>query len=112
MTSYFPAILVPAGKAEGGNGEEEGLVVIRASVVAPRERPHDGSTSDDSGDGWPAANSARSTRAAPATSGWEPPLDRFRYWIAAAVVLILIAYVPFLVMELPPRLLSRGYQSF
>jgi len=48
----------------------------------------------------------------PAGSGWELHLDRFRYWVAATIVLILIAYGPFLVGYLPPRLLSPGYSFF
>ncbi len=52
------------------------------------------------------------TELAPATSGWEVHLDRFRYWVAVTIVLILIAYGPFLVGYLPPRLLSPGFGFF
>jgi cytochrome c oxidase subunit 1 len=52
------------------------------------------------------------TELAPATSGWEVHMDRFRYWVAVTIVLILIAYGPFLVGYLPPRLLSPGFGFF
>jgi cytochrome c oxidase subunit 1 len=52
------------------------------------------------------------TLTGPASSGWEVRLDRFRLWIALAVVLILIAYGPFLVSYLPPKLWSPGFSIF
>ena len=52
------------------------------------------------------------TELAPATSGWEVHMDEFRYWVAVTIVLILIAYGPFLVGYLPPRLLSPGFGFF
>ena len=48
----------------------------------------------------------------PATTGWEVKLDSFRYWVIATVVLILIAYGPFLVQYLPGNFTSGGYRFF
>ena len=48
----------------------------------------------------------------PATSGWEVHMDRFRYWVAVTIALILIAYGPFLVSYLPARLLSPGFSFY
>jgi cytochrome c oxidase subunit 1 len=48
----------------------------------------------------------------PAQTGWEPTLDRFGWWMLAAVVLILIAYGPFFATALPPRLISPGFKVF
>lgn len=45
----------------------------------------------------------------PATSGWEVKLDHLRIWLLLAVVLILLAYGPFLVGYLPPHLDSPGF---
>ena len=45
-------------------------------------------------------------------SGWDVRLDRLGLWMLAAVVLILIAYGPFLVSYLPPHLVSPGYSFF
>lgn len=44
--------------------------------------------------------------------GWELRLDRLRYWVVAAVVLILIAYGPFLVQYLPGNFASPPYRFF
>ena len=55
---------------------------------------------------------ATETLSGPADSGWEVRLDQFRWWVVATVVLILIAYAPFLVGYLPPELTSPGYQFF
>jgi cytochrome c oxidase subunit 1 len=52
------------------------------------------------------------TMTPPATTGWEVKLDRFRYWIAVTVVLIVIAYGPFLIGYLPGRFLSPGFKIF
>ncbi len=60
----------------------------------------------------PADMPISETLAAPATSGWEVYLDRFGWWILVAIVLILIAYGPFLFFGLPPDLLSPGYRLF
>ncbi|MDX1624694.1 MAG: cbb3-type cytochrome c oxidase subunit I, partial [Gemmatimonadota bacterium] len=48
----------------------------------------------------------------PASEGWEMHLDRFKLWVAVTVVLILIAYGPFLVSYLPPELNSPGFKLF
>lgn len=48
----------------------------------------------------------------PARSGWETRLDRFWIWVVATVILILIAYGPFLLGYLPPRLISPGFKLF
>jgi cytochrome c oxidase subunit 1 len=48
----------------------------------------------------------------PSPSGWEVKLDRFRYWVTATIVLILIAYGPFLVSYLPAKLTSPAFQFF
>jgi cytochrome c oxidase subunit I len=52
------------------------------------------------------------THEAPAESGWELRLDRFRYWFIAAIVLILIAYGPFLVEYLPGSFTSPPYRFY
>jgi cytochrome c oxidase subunit I len=48
----------------------------------------------------------------PATEGWEVKLDRFRYWMVATVILILVAYLPFLLQYLPGNFTSTPYQFF
>ncbi len=49
----------------------------------------------------------------PATDrGWDVKLDRIGWWLVAAVVLVLIAYGPFLAGYLPPNLVSPGYRIF
>ena len=48
----------------------------------------------------------------PADSGWQLQLDKFRYWVALTVILIAIAYGPFLIMYWPPKLISPGFQAF
>ncbi len=52
------------------------------------------------------------THEAPAETGWEVKLDRFRYWIIAAVVLVLIAYGPFFASYLPGAFTSPPYRFF
>jgi len=52
------------------------------------------------------------THEAPAEGGWELHLDRLRYWFIAAVVLILIAYGPFMVEYLPGSFTSPPYRFF
>jgi cytochrome c oxidase subunit I len=52
------------------------------------------------------------THVAPATSGWELNLDRLRWWFAAAVLLIVIAYGPFLVQYLPGNFTSPPYRFY
>ncbi len=51
------------------------------------------------------------TMTVPAKSGFEPVLDRLGLWIVAAIVLIAIAYGPFL-LSYTPRLLSPGFRLF
>ncbi len=48
----------------------------------------------------------------PATEGWATRLDHFRLWIAITVILILVAYGPFLFEYLPPRLTSPAWRIF
>jgi cytochrome c oxidase subunit I len=51
------------------------------------------------------------TLTAPALGGWELRLDRVWFWIAAAVVLILIAYGPYF-LTYSPNFVSPGYRFF
>lgn len=46
------------------------------------------------------------------TTGWELRLDQFRWLILLAVILIAIAYVPFLVQYWPPKLTVPGFRIF
>jgi len=62
--------------------------------------------------GGPRDIPAAETLTGPATGGWELKLDRIGWWVVAAVVLILIAYGPFLLTYLPPNLVSPGYRFF
>ncbi len=48
----------------------------------------------------------------PAETGWELRLDRFRYWIIATVILIVVAYGPFLVEYLPGNFTSPPYRFY
>lgn len=48
---------------------------------------------------------------APATSGWQVKLDRLGWWVVVAIVLIVIAYGPFLLTYVP-RMISPGYRLF
>jgi len=51
------------------------------------------------------------TLTAPAKDGWEPMLDRLGIWVVAAIVLILIAYGPFLIgYDVVP--VSTGFRLF
>jgi cytochrome c oxidase subunit 1 len=52
------------------------------------------------------------TLTAPAATGWERYLDRLGLWVLVTVVLCVIAYGPFLLTYLPPRLVSPGYRLF
>lgn len=45
-----------------------------------------------------------------ADTGWEPKLDRFWLWFGFAVLLVLVAYGPFLLGYLPPHLTSPGFR--
>lgn len=48
----------------------------------------------------------------PPASGWEVHLDRLRYSVVTVLVLIAMAYGPFLVRHIPPKLLSPGFTLF
>ena len=48
----------------------------------------------------------------PPASGWEVHLDRLRYSVVTVLVLIAMAYGPFLVRHIPPKLLSPGFTFF
>jgi len=52
------------------------------------------------------------TMIGPARTGWELRLDRFRIWIVVAILLILVAYAPFLLSYLPPKLWSSGFTIY
>jgi cytochrome c oxidase subunit 1 len=49
---------------------------------------------------------------APARSGWEVRLDQLRWWVLAAVVLIVIAYGPAFAAQFPLHLVSPGYRLY
>jgi len=49
------------------------------------------------------------TLTGPAPSGWQRKLDNFWLWFGFAVLLVLVAYGPFLVTYLPPHLTSPGF---
>ncbi len=44
--------------------------------------------------------------------GWEPILDRWPVWVAVAVILIVIAYGPFVISEMPPTLNTPPFRLF
>lgn len=48
----------------------------------------------------------------PARSGWELSLDKLRIWVVVTIVLIVVAYGPFLMSYLPPHLVSPGFKLF
>jgi cytochrome c oxidase subunit 1 len=50
------------------------------------------------------------TLTGPAASGWELKLDRFWLWFGFALLLVVVAYGPFLVTYLPPHLTSPGFR--
>ncbi len=52
------------------------------------------------------------TLLAPKTSGWELKLDKLWIWVIVAILLILVAYGPFLASYLPPRFISPGFRFF
>lgn len=49
---------------------------------------------------------------APSVQGWSARLDRFRIWVTVTVILILIAYGPFLIQRLPGDFVSPGLKIF
>jgi len=51
------------------------------------------------------------TLTAPARTGWELRLDRFGFWFAMAVVLVLIAYGPFF-LTYEPNFVSPGFRGY
>ena len=73
--------------------------VMLATILAGRRR--------DPGD-IPFAD----TLVGPAVSGWERHFDRFGIWVAVTILLIVIAYAPFLVSYLPPKLWSSGFSIY
>jgi cytochrome c oxidase subunit 1 len=46
----------------------------------------------------------------PATSGWEVNFDKIKWWVALAILLIIIAYGPFFASYLPPNFVSPGFR--
>jgi cytochrome c oxidase subunit 1 len=48
----------------------------------------------------------------PASEGFFVSLDRFRYWIAASIILCLIIYGPLIISHLPLNRLSVGYTNY
>jgi cytochrome c oxidase subunit 1 len=48
----------------------------------------------------------------PPATGWTVSLDRLRYSVAAVLLLIALAYGPFLLHHFPPKLQSPGYSFF
>jgi cytochrome c oxidase subunit 1 len=47
----------------------------------------------------------------PEDRGWERHLDRMVFWVAVAVVLVLVAYLPFF-LGYEVRAVSPGYRFF
>lgn len=52
------------------------------------------------------------TLTAPSLTGWETHLDRLGLWVAAAILLIVIAYLPFFIAYLPPNFTSPGFRLY
>ncbi|MFQ5746888.1 MAG: cbb3-type cytochrome c oxidase subunit I [Gemmatimonadota bacterium] len=75
------------------------FLVIGMTIVAGRRRP---------GQRIPVGETVQ----APAETGWEAKLDRLRIYVIATVILILVAYGPFLVGYLPARLTSPPFHFF
>jgi cytochrome c oxidase subunit 1 len=48
----------------------------------------------------------------PAAAGWLVNLDRFGYWVAAAVVLCAVIYAPVIIQHIPPQLYSSGFTNY
>lgn len=47
-----------------------------------------------------------------ATAGWEVNLDKLRWWLLAAIVLVVLAYAPAFLMEMPPNFVSPGFRLY
>lgn len=45
-------------------------------------------------------------------AGWQLSLDRIGMWVVVAIVLIVIAYGPVFVMDMPPHLTSPGFRIY
>ena len=52
------------------------------------------------------------TLTAPSTEGWTTKFDNIWFWVIIAIVLILIAYLPFFITYLPPNMVSPGFRFF
>jgi cytochrome c oxidase subunit 1 len=52
------------------------------------------------------------TWTAPEQAGWQPTLDRLRYWITFAVILIVVIYGPLIAAHLPPRAIAPGFRGY
>jgi cytochrome c oxidase subunit 1 len=52
------------------------------------------------------------TLTAPKSAGWEVTLDRLWIWVVVAILLIAVAYGPFLATYLPPNFVSPGFRFF
>jgi cytochrome c oxidase subunit 1 len=75
------------------------VVIVMTALAGTRgAHPHDVPVSE--------------TLTAPATTGWEPHLDRLGVWVGVTVLLCAIAYGPFLATYLPARLVSGGFRLF
>lgn len=95
----LPGILTGVGGSIMFLGVMAFFVVIGLTIVA-----------GEKGAG-PADVPVSSTLTPPARTGWEPVLDRLGIWILAALVLIAVAYGPFLLgYDITP--VSRGFRLF
>ncbi|MGD8495311.1 MAG: cbb3-type cytochrome c oxidase subunit I [Gemmatimonadales bacterium] len=52
---------------------------------------------------------AAETLTGPASTGWQTKLDNFWLWFGVAVLLVVVAYGPFMLTYLPPHLTSPGF---
>ena len=76
----------------------------------PSHPGHDGLWSEEGARGRRSRSPRRSSR--PRTTGWEPRLDRFRWYVVAAAILILVAYGPYLIQAMPPTMSVPGFKLF
>jgi uncharacterized RDD family membrane protein YckC len=75
------------------------FIVVGLTILAGRK-----------GEG-PADVPVSATLTAPSRTGWEPALDRLGIWVLAAIILIAIAYGPFLATyDVTP--VSPGFRGF